>query len=132
MQSLIGHANRDGRWEASPSRRQTTEPVHVDSGNIGGTATAVHSPPRQPARRVDARDNVSMALSDPWARCDQHQVLRERLKEDAQTTIERRREARHQSDRLAGPTAYKPAPGDAGDLPYAITYPAFTHELQQF
>ena len=83
-------------------------------------------------RSGDARDNVSTASSDPRTRRDQRQVLRERLKEDALTTIERRREARHQSDRLAGPTAYKPAPGDAGDLPYAIACPAFTHELHQF
>ena len=93
--------------------------------------TMVHSPPPRSARRRDARDNVSTVSSDPRTRRGQRQVLRECLKEDAQTTIEWRWEARHQSNRRAGPSEYRHAPGDASDLPYAITGPAFTCELWQ-
>ena len=92
----------------------------------------VHAPPPRSARRGNARDNVSTMSSDPRTRCDQRQVLQERLKEDTRTTIEQQREAHHQSDRHAGPAEYRPAPGDASDLPYAITCPAFTRELRQF
>jgi hypothetical protein len=64
-------------------------------------------------------------------RRDQRQVLQERSKEDARTTIEQRREVRYQSDKRAGPAVDEPAPGDASDLPYEVGTPAFTRELRQ-
>ena len=91
-------------------------------------------PPRQrqsPTRRISTRDDDSTASSDPRVRRDQRLVLRERGKEDARTTIERRREARRQSDRRAGPTVDEPALGYSGSLPYEVGCPVFTRELQR-
>jgi hypothetical protein len=82
-------------------------------------------------QQTDGHDDDSTASSDPRMRRDQRQVLQERSKEDARTTIERRREARYQSDKRAGPAVDEPAPGDAGDLPYEVGTPAFTRELRQ-
>lgn len=129
-------ANKDGHQEAGPSRRRSTEPARANGGRNGGVATMVHSPPprrqRSPARRADARDEGSTASSYPRACRDQRQVLREQVKEDARTTIEQRREARHQSDRRTGPTVDRPESGDSGDLPYEVGCPAFTRELWRF
>ena len=93
----------------------------------------MHSPlrrPKSPTRRVHP-DSGSTASSDPRARRDQRQVLHERQQEDARTRIVRRREARRQSDQRAGPTVDMHAPGEPGDLPYAVGCPAFTRELRQ-
>jgi hypothetical protein len=76
-------------------------------------------------------DEGSMGSSDPWSRKDQRQVLWDRRAEDDRATIERRREARRQSDSRAGPAANKPMPGYPGCLPYDIGCPAFTPELRQ-
>ena len=77
-----------------------------------GAAATVHSPPpgqppRASARRDDACDNISIVSSDSWTLRDQRQVLRERAHEDARTTIEHRRDTRHQSDKRGG-TRYGP------------------------
>jgi hypothetical protein len=58
-------------------------------------------------------------------------VLRERKKEDARITIERRRKTRRQSDMHNGADIGKPAPSAGGYLPYEVGCPAFTHELRQ-
>src|SRR4051812_19555066 len=47
------------------------------------------------------------------------------------TRIERRREARRQSDQRNGPTVDMHALGEPGELPYAVGCPAFTRELRQ-
>ena len=111
-------------------------PPHASGGRAGGDVATVHSPtPRQlsrvSVRRDDACDNISIASSDPLTHRDQRQVLRERALEDARTTIEHQREARHQSDRWAGPTMDHPAPGGYDCLPYEVGCPAFTRELRQ-
>ena len=93
----------------------------------------MHSPSRRlrtPTRRANL-DTYSTASSDPRACRDQCQVLQERRHEDACTRIERRREARRQSNQRAGPTVDVHAPGEPGDLPYAAGCPAFTRELRQ-
>ena len=71
-------------------------------------------------------------MSYPWTNRNERHVLRERALEDARTTIERRRGARHQSDRRAGPAVNHPAPESPGGLPYEVACPAFTRELRQF
>ena len=99
----------------------------------GGGATTMQSPPRRPrspTRRIHL-DSDSTASSDPRARRDQRQVLHERQQEDARTRIERRREARRQSDKRAGPSVDMHAPGEPGGLPYAVGCLAFTRELRQ-
>ena len=73
---------------------------------------------------------VVIASSDLGTHRDQRQVLQERAHEDARTTIERWRGARHQSDRRAEPTTDHPAPGGSGGLPYEVGCPAFTRELR--
>ena len=137
IRSLVGIANKDEPRPAGPSCRRSVEPAHASGGRTGAAATMVHSPPphqqqQPPAHRVDDCDNVSTASSDPRARYDQRQVLRERGREDARTIIERRREARHQSDWHAGPAMDRPTPRGSGDLPYEVGYPALTRELRQF
>ena len=137
VRSLIGIANKDEPRPAGPVGRRSAEPPHASGGRAGGDAATVHSPPpRQPPRvsiRLDhACDNICIASSYPRTHRDQRQVLRERALEDARTTIERRRDARHQSDRRAGPTMDHPAPGGYGGLPYEVGCPAFTYELRQF
>src|SRR3954462_13782835 len=100
---------------------------------IGGGATTVHSPhqrQRSPTRGTH-HDNDSTASSNPRTRRDQRQVLHERKEEDARTRIERKREARRQSDQRAEPSGNMHAPGEPGDLPYSVGFPAFTHELRQ-
>ena len=52
-------------------------------------------------------------------------------KKTPEPAIERRREARRQSDKRAGPSVDMHAPGEPGDLPYAVGCPAFTRELRQ-
>ena len=69
--------------------------------------------------------------SDPRERRDQRQVLQDRQGEDACTTIERRREARRQSDACNGPITDEPAPGVGRYLPYEVGCSSFTHELRQ-
>jgi hypothetical protein len=92
----------------------------------------VQSPPRQQQTcRFVEPDEVSMASSDPGAQQDQRQVLRDRWVEDARTTIERRPEARRQSDARNGPIVDEPAPKVRGYLPYEVGCPAFTRELWQ-
>ena len=92
IQSLIGFANGD-------TPRQDCQ-ARADGDETGGGATTMHSPPRRPrapTRRIHL-DSDSTASSDPRAHRDQRQVLHERQQEDACTRIERRREARRQSD----------------------------------
>ena len=137
IRSLVGVANKDEPRPAGPSGRRSIEPLHAGGGGARGAATMVHSPPprqllRMSVRRDDACDNISIASSDPRTHRDQRQVLRERAHEDARTTIERRRDARHQSDRRAGPTMDHPALGGSGGLPYEVGCPDFTCELWQF
>lgn len=129
IQSLLSFANGDSTHAAGEKTGGG-----VVGEKTGGGATTVHSPPRRqrsPACRVDACEDDSTASSDPRVRRDQRYVLRERKKEDARTTIERRREAHRQSDKRAGPTVDKYAPEEPGGLPYAVTCPAFTRELRQ-
>ena len=97
----------------------------------------MHSPPPRQLPQVsihrdEACDNISITSSDPWTHRDQRQVLRERAHEDARTTIERRRDTRHQSDKRAGPAMDHPALGGSGSLPYEVGCLAFTRELRQF
>src|SRR3954464_563365 len=93
----------------------------------------MHSPPQRPRSPThrNHHDNDSTASSNPRTRRDQHSVLHEREQEDARTRIERRREARRQSDQRAGPSVDMHAPWGPGDLPYAVGCPAFTRELRQ-
>ena len=134
---VSGIANNDELRPAGPVGRRSVGPPHASGGRAGGDAATVHSPPqsRPPrvlVRRDDAHDDISIASSDPRTHRDQRQVLRERAHEDARTTIEHRRDARHQSDRRAGPTMDHPAPGSYDGLPYEVGCPAFTRELRQF
>jgi hypothetical protein len=129
IQSLISFADVDPTHAAG---KKTDGKAVTDKTGEG--ATTIHSPPRRqrsPTRRNDARGDDSTASSDPRARRDQRLVLQERKGEDARTTIERRREAHRQFDKRAGPTVDMHAPGDPGDLPYAVSCPAFTRELRQ-
>ena len=116
IRSLVLVANKDDSRPAGPSGRRSIEPPHASGGRTGGAAATLHSPPPcqlppVPVRRGDACDNISIASSDPRTHRDQCQVLRERAHEDAQTTIERQREARHRSNRRVGPTMDYPTPG---------------------
>ena len=136
IRSLVAVTNKDDPRPAGPSVRRSTEPPHAGAGRTGGVVATVHSPPpRQPTRALargdDACDDISIASSDPRTRRDQRQVLRERAHEDARTTIERRRDTRHQSDKRAGPAMDHPAPGGSGGLRYEVGCPAFTHELRR-
>src|SRR3954468_4129122 len=133
IQSLIGFANGDTPRQPTTSQPRQVSQARPDGDKTGGGATTVHSPPRRPrlpTRRVH-RDSDSTASSDPRARRDQPQVLHERQQEDARTRIECRREARRQTDQCARPTVDMHAPGEPGDLPYAVGCPAFTRELRQ-
>ena len=137
IRSLIGIANKDEPRLAGPVGRRSVEPPHASGGRDGGNAATVHSsPPHQPSRvsirRDGAPDDISIASSDPWTHRDQRQVLRERAHEEARTTIERRCDARHQSDRRAGPAMDHPTPRGYGGLPYKVGCQAFTRELRQF
>ena len=137
VRSLVGIANNDELRPVGPMGRRSAGPPHASGGRAGGDAATVHSPPpsrppRVSVRRDDAHDDMSIASSDPRIHRDQHQVLRERVHEDARTTIERRHDAHHQSDRRAGPTTDHPTPGGYGGLPYEVGCPAFTRELRRF
>src|SRR3954464_15876089 len=102
IQSLIGFANGDTPRQPSASQPRPTAQARTDGAKTGGGATTVHSPhqrQRSPTRRTH-HDNDSTASSNPRTRRDQRQVLHERKEEDARTRIERRREARRQSDQL--------------------------------
>ena len=123
IRSLVAVANKDEPSPVGPPGRRSDGVPQTSGGKASGAATMVHSPlphpvPRTPARRDVAGDDISIASSDPRTHCDQRQVLRERAHEDARTTIERRRGARHQSDRRAGPAVNHPAPESPGGLPY--------------
>src|SRR3954464_13531852 len=133
VQSLIGFANGDTPRPATTSQPRQASQVRAYGDKTGGGATTAHSPPRRPrspTRRV-RHDSDSTASSDPRTRRDQRHVLHERQQEDARTRIERRRETRRQSDRRACPAVDMQAPGEPGDLPYAVGCPAFTRELRQ-
>src|SRR3954468_23989405 len=133
IQSLIGFANGDTPWQHSSSQPRPVTQARTDGAKNGGGATTVHSPPqkpRSPTRRAHL-DNDSTASSNPRTRRDQRQVLHERREEDARTRIERRREARRQSDQRVGPSGDMHAPGEPGELPYSVGCPAFTRELRQ-
>src|SRR3954464_12763466 len=101
IQSLIGFANGDTPRQPSSSQPRQVGQARTDGAKTGGGATTVHSPPQRPRSptRRNHHDNDSTASSNPRTRCDQRQVLHERKQEDARTRIERRREARRQSDR---------------------------------
>src|SRR6187399_1596529 len=133
IQSLIAFANNDTPQQPATSQPRQVDQAQADGDKTAGGATTVHSPPRKqktPPRRNNP-DDGSTASSDPRARRDQRQVLDDRRQEDARTRIERRREARRQSDQRAGPFVDMHAPGEPGDLPYAVGCPAFTRELRQ-
>src|SRR3954465_10474608 len=133
IQSLIGFANGDTPRQHSASQPRPVTQVRTDGAKHGGGATTVHSPPqkpRSPTRRAHLDDD-STASSNPRTRRDQRQVLHERREEDARTRIERRREARRQSDQRVGPSGDMHAPGEPGELPYSVGCPAFTRELRQ-
>ena len=137
IRSLITVDNKAEPRPMEPPGRRSNGVPHTSGRKAGGAATTVHSPPPRPVPRTPARrditgDEISIAASDPRTHCDQRQVLREREHEDARTTIERRRGARHQSDRRAGPAVNHPAPESPGGLPYEVGCPAFTRELRQF
>ena len=88
VRSLVGIANNDELRPAGPVGRRSVEPPHASGGRAGGDAATVHSPPpsrppRVSVRRDDARDDISIASSDPRTNRDQRQVLRERVHEDA-------------------------------------------------
>src|SRR3954462_10860429 len=133
IQSLIGFANGDTPRQPSASQPRPAVQARFDGAKTGGGATTVHSPPQRPRSptRRSHHDNDSTASSNPRTRRDQRQVLHEREQEDARTRIERRREARRQSDQRAAPTVDMLAPGEPGDLPYAVGCPVFTRELRQ-
>src|SRR6187399_3314786 len=133
IQSLIAFANNDTPQQPATSRPRQVDQTKADGDKTAGGATTVHSPPRKqksPPRRINVDDDSTVS-SDPRARRDQRQVLDDRRQEDARTRIERRREARRQSDQRAGPAVDMHAPGEPGDLPYAVGCPAFTRELRQ-
>src|SRR3954463_4225999 len=133
IQSLIGFANGDTPRQPSASQPRPAAQAKTDDAKTGGGATTVHSPhqrPRSPTRRTN-HDNDSTASSNPRTRRDQRQVLHERKEEDTRTRIERRRQARRQSDQRAEPSVDMHAPGGPGDLPYSVGCPAFTRELRQ-
>ena len=137
IRCLVGVANKDEPRLAGPVGRRSVKPPHASGGRVRGVAATLHSPPprqlpRVSIRRDDACDNISIASSDPRTHRDQRQVLREQAHEDAQTTIERRRDTHHQSDKRAGPAMDHPAPGGSDGLPYEVGCPAFTRELRQF
>src|SRR4051812_39135144 len=113
IQSLIGFANGDTPRQHSASQPQQVSQARTDGAKTGGGATTAHSPPRRPRSptRWSHHDNDSTASSNPRTRRDQRQVLHEREQEDARTRIERRREARRQSDQRAGPSVDIHAPG---------------------
>src|SRR4051812_16693236 len=133
IQSLIGFANGDTPWQHSASQPRQVGQARTNGAKTGGGATTVHSPPQRPRSptRRNHHDNDSTASSNPRTRHDQRQVLHEREQEDARTRIEHRREARRQSDQRAEPSVDMHAPGEPGDLPYAVRCPAFTRELRQ-
>src|SRR4051812_22695257 len=133
IQSLIGFANGDTPRQPSASQPRSAAQARTDGAKTGGGATTVHSPhqrQRPPTRRTH-HDNDSTASSNPRTRRCQRQVLHERKEEDARTRIERRREARRQSNQRAEPSGDMHAPGEPGDLPYSVGCPAFTCELRQ-
>src|SRR3954468_3850993 len=133
IQSLIGFANGDTPRPATTSQPRQASQVRADGDKTGGGATTVHSPPQRPRSltRWVRHDSDPTASSDPRTRRDQRHVLHERQQEDARTRIERRRETRRQLDRRASPAVDMQAPGEPGDLPYAVGCPAFTRELRQ-
>lgn len=57
--------------------------------------------------------------------------MKDRWKQDARTTIERRQEARRQSNDHAKIGDDDHAPGVPGSLPYEIGFPVFTCELRK-
>src|SRR3954469_19290248 len=133
IQSLIGFANGDTPRQPSASQPRPVAQARTDGAKTGGGATTVpppHQRQRSPARRTH-HDDDSTASSNPRTHRDQRQVLHERKEEDARTRIERRREARRQSDQRAEPSGDAHAPGEPGDLPYSVGCPAFTRELRQ-
>src|SRR3954468_25108217 len=107
IQSLISFANGDTPRQPSASQPRPVAQARTDGAKTGGGATIVHSPhqrQRSPTRRTH-HDNESTTSSNPRTRRDQRQVLHERKEEDARTRIERRREARRQSDQRAESSA---------------------------
>src|SRR3954463_1059484 len=133
IQSLIGFANGDTPRQHSASQPRPVTQARTDGAKHGGGANTVHSPPqkpRSPTRRAHLDDD-STASSNPQTRRDQRQVLHERREEDARTRIERRREARRQSDQRIEPSGNMPAPGEPGELSYSLGCPEFTRELRQ-
>src|SRR3954465_14131809 len=133
IQSLISFANGDTPRQHSASQPRPVAQARTDGAKNGVGATTVHSPPqkpRSPTRRAHLDDD-STASSNPRTRRDQRQVLHERREEDARTRIERRREARRQSDQRVEPSGNMPAPGEPGELPYLVGCPAFTSEMRQ-
>src|SRR3954469_1782600 len=131
IRSLVAVANKDEPSPAEPPGRRSDGVPRISGRKAGGAATTVHSPPprpvpRTPTRRDVAGDEISIASSDPRTHQDQLQVLRDREHEDARTTIERWRGARHQSVRRAGPAVDHPTPESPGGLPYEVGCPAFT------
>src|SRR6187401_25938 len=104
IQSLIAFANNDPPPQPATSRPRQVEKTTADGDKTAGGATTVPSPPRKqktPPRRINV-DNDSTASSYPRARRDHRQALDDRRQEDARTRIERRQEARRQSDQRAG------------------------------
>ena len=80
VRSLVGIANKDEPRPAGPVGRRSVEPPHASGERAEGDAATVHSPPprqlpRVSGRRDDARDNISIASSDPRTHHDQRQVL---------------------------------------------------------
>src|SRR6187399_1006801 len=125
IQSLIAFANGDTPQQPTTSRPRQVSQARADGDKTVGGATTVHSPPRRPklpTRRINIDDD-STASSDPRARRNQCQVLDDRRQDDARTCIERRREARRQSDQCAGPAVDVHVPGEPGALPYAAGCP---------
>ena len=80
IQSLIGFANGDTPRQPSTSLPRQDCQARADGDETGGGATTMHSPPRRPRSptRGIHLDSDSTASSDPRARCDQRQVLRDR------------------------------------------------------
>src|SRR3954468_14780532 len=133
IQSLIGFANGDTPRQPSASQPRPVAQAKTDGAKTGGGATTVHSPHQRqwsPTRRSH-HDNDSTASANPRSRPDQRQVFHKRKEENTRTRIERRREARRQSDQRAEPAGDMHALGEPGDLPYLVGCPAFTRELRQ-
>ena len=138
IQSLINFVEASKSQQAELLQRPRMATAAQADGRVEGAAPMVQSPPRQQAQRqpqqashANDRDEASIVSSGPHDRQDQRRVLEDRRKEYTRITIERCREAHHQSDKCNGPDISDPTPSVGGYLPYEVGCPAFTSELRR-